>query len=271
MLLTYIHGSSPDLWELGDEKCSHVLRQMAEITVELASHRFDRIGCLVIDEHEQFQIGKDLETGMGPYTTTTEYYKTLTTHRFRLYANSISNNLDADCDNGLELPLIFNSMMPMLTDCASDSGPFSLTNTDFGLHNVLVDEDLNIVGVIDCDGIKTAPIHVVAQYPESSGLGFPIPGLLTYSAFINECHARAVAKSERYTAVVANAEMRAGPKTPLADAMNSDGARLFDGLQGYMMHSSSYNMLWIKAYWYLYYRFSKGRTRYCTYSYRDKY
>jgi hypothetical protein len=54
--------------------------------------------------------------------------------------------------------------------------PFSLTNRDFGAHNLLVNDDFEIIGVIDFDGVMAAPIEVVTQYPSLTGLEPEPPG-----------------------------------------------------------------------------------------------
>ena len=69
--------------------------------------------------------------------------------------------------------------MPMFTDCASDRGPFSIINTDCGGHNILLDSNCNVVGLIDCDNIIAGPIHLVVQPPMIAGLVIHPPGLVT--------------------------------------------------------------------------------------------
>ena len=43
--------------------------------------------------------------------------------------------------------------------------------------------------------------------------------------------------------------------------MNSNGARLFQGLQSYMCLQAWYNAEWTKGYWYMYYRDVIGKDR----------
>lgn len=59
---------------------------------------------------------------------------------------------------------------------SSTSGPFRLANRDFGAHNLLVNEEFDIVGVIDFEGVMAAPIEVVAQYPTLTELDRGPPG-----------------------------------------------------------------------------------------------
>jgi hypothetical protein len=61
---------------------------------------------------------------------------------------------------------------------AETTGPFRLTNRDFGAHNLLVDDDFDIVVVIDFDGVMAAPLAAVAQYPALSFLDPDPPGFV---------------------------------------------------------------------------------------------
>lgn len=260
MLIDYIHGTTADNCCLDDDQSLRVLEQLADIVVDLATHKFDRIGALCINETGEFEIGRDIETGGGPYHTAQEYYNAVSKHRFQFYANRyFLTNLDAKRDAGLHLPSLFNQMMDILTDCAGDHGPFSLTNTDIGFHNILLDGALRIVGMIDCDTVKAAPIHVVAQYPDFSDMIIPRPGLVTKKPMAQKVLAEGTIMFGKFLNMIADAERRTGEENPLAIAMDSDGARLFEGLQCYMGHQNWVNIEWIESYWYMYYRALRGQ------------
>jgi len=184
MLLTYIHGTIADDFGLSDEQNRYVQLQMIEMMLELASHKFDCIGSLMKDESGKFCIGKDMETNQGPFTTAGEYYAVLSTGYFHLFTDHhFEDNLDARRCTGLHISFMFSSFMQMFTDCAKDQGPFSLTNTDFGYNNIILDEECKIISLIDCDNIIAAPIHVVAQIPSVSGTKLPPPGLETRNSY----------------------------------------------------------------------------------------
>lgn len=260
MLLDYIHGTTADDCCLNNDQSLHVLKQLADMVVNLATHKFDRIGALSINETGEFEIGRDIETGGGPYHTARDYYNAVSKHRFQFYANGyFSTNLDAKRDAGFHLPSLFNQMMDILTDCAADHGPFSLTNTDIGFHNILLDETFKIVGMIDCDTVKAAPIHVVAQYPDFSDMIILRPGLVTKKPMARKVVAKGTIVFEKFLNMIANAERLTGEESPLAIAMDSDGARLFEGLQCYMGHQNWVNVEWIESYWYMYYRALRGQ------------
>ena len=261
MLLDYVHGTTADKCGLNNEQSLQVLVQVAEIMVELATHRFDKIGALSLDEAGNVVIGQDLETGGGPYKKAQEYYSAVSKHRFQFYANRyFRNNLDAKRATGLHLPSLFNQMMEIMTDCATDCGPFPLTNTDIGFHNLLLDENLNIVGMIDCDGVKAAPIYVVAQYPHFSEITIPVPGLITEKPMARKVLAKGTIMFGKFLKMIEAAEKRHGDEVLLAIAMGSDGARLFEGLEAYMSLQDWVNAEWVEGYWYMYYRALRGNS-----------
>jgi hypothetical protein len=49
---------------------------------------------------------------------------------------------------------------------SQNSGPFALFHTDFGDHNILVDDEYNVVGVIDWVDALVLPIEFCAIYPD---------------------------------------------------------------------------------------------------------
>lgn len=259
MLLTYIHGTVADAFELEDVAASRLLKQMADMMVELAACKFDRIGCIFTNDTGDFEIGTLLETDSGPYKTAKEFYEAISEHRFHLYADQhLANNTEATHDTGLHLPFLFNNLMRMFSNSAVDDGPFGLTNTDFGFHNILIDEKMNIVGLIDCDSIMAAPIHVVAQPPRFCGVNIAIPGIKDTNPFVVEFAAKSREKFDAFVELVAAAEKNTDVATPISKAMHSDGAMLVAGLDGYTGLQGWRNMDWINGYWYLYYRRLRG-------------
>ena len=259
MLLTYIHGTIADDMEgidsgENEDGTRYILKQLADMMVELAACKFDRIGSIFVNGTGDFEIGPLIETDGGPYETAWEYYQAISERRFHVYADRyFASNKDARRDPGLHLPLLFNNLMRMFTNSADDRGPFGLTNMDFGPHNVLVDENLNIVGLIDCDGIVSAPIHVVAQVPIAGCIGVAIPGYKPTTPLRIETNAKDALWLDRFVPMVAAAEKRLGAETPIADAMTSDAAKLVYGLNDYQGLRDWLNVMWMCGYWYLYY------------------
>ena len=250
MLLTYIHGTVADECGLNDNQYRVVLAQIAKMTVEIASHTFPTIGCLVEGSDGSLKIGKELETDREPFQTAREYYTAVCLNRFQVYAKRyFRNNEDAERCPGIQLPLLFNSFMHLLTTHNTDKGPFYLTNRDLGLHNVLVDANLQIVGVIDCDTMFAAPIHVAAQHMHIGIIHPPKPGHVTKKIAAKETYQRGSKMFEFYVECVKEAELKLYGKTTLADAMKSDGAKLVEGLESYRSMQEWVNAEWVKSYW----------------------
>ena len=143
--------------------------QMASIQVELSSFKFDQIGSLYQDERTlEFFVGPDIETGKGPWTSSIDYYTDLANHALQVCVADAASDVQTSCS--FAIPILFNHLISLYSQKSSRRGPFSLTNRDFGAHNLLVNDDFEIIGVIDFDGVMAAPIEVVAQYPRLTGL-----------------------------------------------------------------------------------------------------
>jgi hypothetical protein len=133
---------------------------MAQIQVELAQCQFGQIGSLRYDKGSgEFTIGPKSETGLGPWKSSFAYYHDAAEHAL----NSCASDMELNTRCSFALPLLFKELVRRY--CFDDTGPFSLTNRDFGFHNILVDDNFSIIGVIDFDGIVAAPKEVVGQFP----------------------------------------------------------------------------------------------------------
>ncbi|SLM39289.1 Protein kinase-like domain [Lasallia pustulata] len=264
MLLDYIHGTAADSieeLELGtnEEAVRQALKQLASMMVELGACKFDRIGSIFQNADGNFEIGPLVETDGGPYETAQEYYQALGERRFHVHASGhFANNQDARGDGGLHLPLLFSNFMPMFSNSVTDKGPFRLANTDFGFHNVLVDEKLNIVGLIDCDAIIAAPIHTVAQLPLAVCMSGKVPGYKSADPSRIKYRALGARWLDEFVPMVAAAEKAIGSETPIADVIVSDAASLIQGLSDYHGFQAWRNVEWVNGYWYLYYRLIQG-------------
>jgi hypothetical protein len=270
MIMSYVDGSLPyhveqvDGLAVTELQYKHLLQQMAKIAAELAQCKFDRIGSLFQDdETKEYYIGIDPEIGAGPFDTPVEYYTAVSRSRFNYHTAHIENNLATEQNKGFELPFIFNNLMPVLSEYETATGPFSLTNTDFGFHNILIDMNFNIVGVIDCDSIMSAPIESVAQYPYYGETERVPLGMTTDRSSVRRTWDGYASARRLYHDMLAEAESsypRKGESpTPIADAIDSDGAFLVAGLTEYTLRDNKSRQEWLKSYWYMYYRHVKGK------------
>ena len=63
-----------------------------------------------------------------------------------------------------DLPLLFSACINAIHHDYMEKD-FGLANRDLGLHNLIVDKEFNVVGLIDLDFVISAPLHVVANLP----------------------------------------------------------------------------------------------------------
>lgn len=224
--------------------------QMAGIQVQLASLTFDKIGSLYQDEETStFFVGPDIETGKGPWATTVNFYADLASHTLHECARKAPPEVQTS--TSFALPVLFTHLMSLYGHI-SPTGPFSLTNRDFGAHNLLVDDDFNIVGMIDLDGLMAGPAELVAQYPTLTGLDRGPPGHVETRPAALERIRRTEPKLREYKDLVETAEAEAGiigpGKASIASLMLSDAASILQGLLRYMGYQKNVNDKWMDAY-----------------------
>lgn len=262
ILMSYMHGTSAaELSELRDcdpetfgtaEQDARFRQQMANIHVQLASLTFDRIGSLreSHDNPGDFFIGSEIETGEGPWDTAQQYYSAVARHRLQVAEHDAEPEV-RECDS-FNLPHRFCELMPLLQ--SRETRPYGLANRDFGAHNVLVDDDFNIIGLIDFDGVIAAPIELVAQLPLFTGLERPIPGFVETGEFALKRIERTKHQVPQYiefvSGAIAEAEATVGlaDSSGLADAMVSDAASAVQGMNAYGQHQGFVNDRWMAAY-----------------------
>lgn len=224
--------------------------RMASIQVELSSFKFDRIGSLYQDEKTlDFFIGPEVETGKGPWTDSMDYYSDLADHALRVCVADAE--ADVKTSSSFAIPILFKHLISVYGQ-NNGAGPFSLTNRDFGAHNLLVNDDFDIIGVIDFDGVMAAPIEVVAQYPSLTWLDREIPGHVeTRPLAINRIK-RTEPKLREYKDLVEMAEAAMGGskngEESIANLMLSNATSVYQGLQRYVGHQKFSNDKWMAAY-----------------------
>jgi len=260
--MSYINGNTAselrvtkncEVGKFGDSKQDLKFRkQMAWIQIELSSLKFDKIGAIYQDGGS-FVIGPEIETGQGPWDTETEYYSAIARHTFQL-ANSEAPP-EVKTEKSFELPLKFENLMALCKKRPNEH-QFRLTNRDFGAHNLLVDNEFNIIGLIDFDGVMAAPLELVAQFPQLTGLDRPIPGYVETRPLAIERIKRVEPQLQEYRDLVALAEVELnlvdGNETGIAEIMMSDTASIIQGLASYNSHQGAVNDRWMTAYEFLF-------------------
>ena len=174
VLLSHVEGKQlSELWfdpEWFTESHRHtVFRSLAQIMSTLATLEFPQIGQLDRDPNTQdffvgpiFPSADEIKSGStsdhrrGPYTSVHVY---LIDAIIRELSSEDRTTVLAD----LSLLKTFAATLPDLT---LDGPPFVLSFPDYGYQNILVDQEGNVTGLIDWDGLTIGPRQSgFARYP----------------------------------------------------------------------------------------------------------
>ena len=255
MLIEYIHGTTAkqfseanhsEPWSFGTIEQDRKLReQMAKIQAEVSSFTFPAIGSLYFSEEtNDFFIGPDLATGKGPWSSSLEYYRDLTDGLLNTTTTKC-NRLTRDSPS-FALPVICNHLLGAYAE--ETAGPFRLTNTDFGPHNILIDDDFNIVGIIDFDGVMAVPLEAAAQYPRFSHMTVYPPGFVEAHPLMAPRIASERHLLTEYKGYLASHEAeRQGGSAVIAPRLGSTAAVAYDGLLNYAGLVRSRNEKWFAS------------------------
>ncbi|KAL7928021.1 hypothetical protein V8C35DRAFT_285584 [Trichoderma chlorosporum] len=263
ILMDYIHGNVASEMRLAKdcalglygtpEQDRSFRREMAMIQAVLATFTFDQIGSLYQDPvTEEFFVGPDIETDKGPWSHSSDYFADVAEHALRVCVNNAAPEVLTSAS--FALPVIFTDLMKRSGGSNSHSSddptaPFCLTNRDLGPHNLLVDEEFHIVGVIDLDGIMAAPYEVAAQFPVLAGLDPEPPGHVETMPAALERIKRTEPLIREYNDMVKEIEECAdSPERKIWNIMLSNGARVVQGLSQYKSHQKRVNDRWLDAY-----------------------
>ena len=285
MIFDYIHGST--ISSLGDEIVAanqeHLLRQMAHIQVTLASCTFPTIGTITEPSLNEFAITAEYETGKVPFATSHDYYTAVADTRYFDYLSelvepSLATHSIEETQTRF-LPLVFSSQ---IRTYPNSSGPFGLANMDLGFHNLLVNERLDVVGMIDCDYIFPAPKEMVARIPEYSGIEARVPGMAPHSSEPTyremaeqrfEVYVQLIEEEEKklgLTNVKLDDGNEEGIKNPtLAEVMVSEPARMVQGLAEFVHHDVLSMTNWMRSFHYMHVKWEKGKE--CAMEFDDAY
>lgn len=228
-------------------------RSMAAIQVQLASIKFDEIGSLYQDPvTEDFFIGPESETGLGPWKSSLDYYHSLLNKKEDDFYQKAPLEVQHD-QWSFAIPMLFKFLLDKYIGHDSPRGPFGLVHQDFGAHNLLVNENFEILAVIDFDGFMTAPIEVQAQFPNLTGLDMETPFYEPQTTFVKERIEETRPKLVEYKGMIQELEKRDSSiqeqTVQPGDLMLSDTAHIVYGLlQCYDMYDGEENGHWVHAY-----------------------
>lgn len=265
--MEYIHGTvAYELRELvgapvdqfGTIEQDQKFRQtMAVIQSEIALLKFDRIGSIYHDPiTQEFYIGPDCQTGQGPWDSSGDYYHYLANKELEEAAQNASR--DVIDDPSFALPVLFEKLMELDMDKTSIRGPFGVVHQDFGPHNLLVNENFEILAMIDLDEIIAGPIEMQAQFPRFSGLDLHPPFYVPTDPFAIQMLEEMTPKLEEYQRIVRRAEEEihrgridhsaSSTQIQPSDLMLSDAATIVQGLQTFSQHQVSINQKWMYSF-----------------------
>ncbi|KAI8945756.1 kinase-like domain-containing protein [Xylaria longipes] len=239
MLIEYIHGSTAeDLRSIKNsapstfgtlEQDQKFRKQMAKIQARVLAFRFPMIGNLYYDKDtESFYIGPDIDTGKGPWTSSADYYRDLTDVLLKEAAARSHRNPEKDTH--FCAPVLLNHLMSIHSK--DSNGLYSLVNRDFGPHNILVDNDFNIVGVIDFDDVFAAPPEAVAQYPRFSCMDVEPPGIINTNPYALERIERTKPQLVKYREWLMEYEAEfCNSDTTISSLLGSRAALLYHGFE----------------------------------------
>ncbi|CRK23650.1 hypothetical protein BN1708_013747 [Verticillium longisporum] len=139
-----------------------VLESIASMQCQLLHAGVDQIGCLVMASNGGIDIGKlPQEFGLqGPFTQPADFFWSWVANN-RTFKN-LEQLADVDLKRATEaFPTRLASVIDKLT-ANNVVRNYPIVHPDLGMHNILLNNDYEVVGVIDWEGAYSAPIDVFA-------------------------------------------------------------------------------------------------------------
>jgi hypothetical protein len=118
----------------------------------LSTLHFDQIGTINKNIQGEYYIDSIPAIG-GPFSKASDYYR----------AWALSQKDNPRQKNQSVFPQRVSSASEFLS--SKPNGPFTLSHPDFGYHNILVDNDYNMIAVIDWGGAQVRPIEFSSTFP----------------------------------------------------------------------------------------------------------
>ncbi|KID94310.1 Protein kinase-like domain protein, partial [Metarhizium majus ARSEF 297] len=166
LLMECIEGNM--LYDLGgpnvltEEQRIKLRKSIASIQCKLANATLDKLGSLVLKSNGDIDIGPlPAQFGFkGPFDSMADYFLAWTTH------NASFKNIHQLKDPKLiRATKSFPQRLKLTTEtlmAARSSRTYPIVHPDFLMHNLLLDDSFEVVGVIDWEFAHTAPIEVFA-------------------------------------------------------------------------------------------------------------
>ncbi|SPQ26006.1 06ecb864-72aa-450f-b88f-6fcf323cebfd [Thermothielavioides terrestris] len=198
---------------------------LADIQVEMASIRFDKIGAIVYHDGE-FAVGPIPNLG-GPFDTAAEFFEAWAgAAKFPYKEATIRPRTPVHLvDEILSAIWSFPSGVRELSRrYPFRSGPFPLIHTDLYSSNIIIDADYNILSVIDWENSLVGPWELVEFNKELS----VVPAVMDGPVFSKSAQGIAMQSSRaEYIKLVQQAEERGQHDTTLSTILSDERVQAF--------------------------------------------
>ena len=139
----------------------------ARVTIQLARHQSPHGGSFVISGESRERLTWNTET-REPRDTSPEsfYYQESTSMALEMQENQIKG-ISGDWSTSLNALRVFVRILPYF---ARNDNKFYLGHPDLGGHNMVVDKNGVLQGLLDCGDVGFFPLHCILQPPSGVGL-----------------------------------------------------------------------------------------------------
>ena len=138
-----------------------VADQLAKYYFQLSRLRFDRIGRLWSGTLADDEVSIIPISGMRSFATSLEYFYTLRSEENRAIKAEHSDDMQ-----WITAARILEQALTSMIVKDYIYGPFPLCHIDLHYHNILLDEDFNITGILDWGGAQTVPLEQFLISPD---------------------------------------------------------------------------------------------------------
>lgn len=152
-----------------DSRKQKVYEQLADITLELYRHLFNKIGMLQSSDLDGSVKGGPIYDSRGrveasgPFPTPLEFYET----RAPLFMDCGKDGAEPGPD-GCIPPREIPTACGLLIDPNHLTGPFYLSHPDWAIINLMFDDDFNITAVLYWNSSQILPLESFAQPGQES-------------------------------------------------------------------------------------------------------
>ncbi|KAH0548278.1 hypothetical protein GP486_008019 [Trichoglossum hirsutum] len=244
MLIDFIDGhtlSDIDFLSLPESRKAHFYEQLAGFYIQLWAHEFPHIGSLTLSDNASgwtfdvprrplsIELNAQEIEGLQAcnifrkdaiFRSAEDYFTSLIDLAFNLFETSKNSVFDKyDAEIALYDLYQFKEVVKGWADSMYNNGPFILDHGDFRPHNIRVDDDLNIVGVIDWEWGRIVPVQL-----------FIPPTWLTGRELLDLCRYLEredyIRELTRFKSIVKDCGEEAAPLIEAWNSIEQDGAFL---------------------------------------------